>query len=160
MKEEIKKAITLLIVVLIILAAVWIVTEIMNDKVTSSDGKTTTTTAKSSVNTDASYSNMIMLSNVFNISKDEYMVLFYSNKNKKDSLDAVIKLYDSKDKDVKLYKVNYDEAINSSVLSKEDNKEAASAEELKVSGVTLITITNGKITSYINNEDDILNALE
>jgi hypothetical protein len=60
----------------------------------------------------------------------------------------------------KLYKVNYDESINKSVLSDEENKEATNSEDLKVKGCTLITINDGKIVSYVSNETDILKTLE
>lgn len=164
MKEEIKKAITLLIVVLIILGAVYVVTEIMrsdtNTSKSNSKSKTTTTTTRVAVNTDAKYSNMIILSKVFSMPESEYMVLFYSNKNAKDSLSKSIELYDSANHDIKLYKVNYDESINKSVLQSEDNDKATTVDQLKVKGVTLITIKDGKIVSYITNYDDILKAME
>ncbi len=160
MKEEVKKAITLLIVVLIILGAVYVVTEMMKDNSKTSNKTKTTTTTKSSVNLDAKYSNMIILSKVFSMPESEYKVLFYSNKNIKDSLSKSIELYDSNEDNIKLYKVNYDESINKSVLQNEDNKSATKADELKVKGVTLITIKEGTITSYITNYDDILKAME
>lgn len=157
MKDEIKKAIILLIIVLLILGAVYVVTEYMSGNFKSSKSNTE---EKDSVNNDASYDNMIMLSKVFDIGDAEYKVLFYSNKNAKESLKSSIKLYDSAKHDIKLYKVNYDEAINSSVLQNEDNDKATSVNELKVKGPTLVTIKNRTITSYITNENEILSALE
>lgn len=155
MKDEIKNGIIILISVLVILGATYLITAYFKG---SLKGKNEVT--ESSVSYDAKFENMIILSKVFNIEDSEYKVLFYSNKKIKDSLSNTIKSYDSSKKDIKLYKVNYDESINKKVLSNQDNTKATNAEELKVKGITLITIKDNKIVSYITNEDEILSALE
>lgn len=155
MKDELRRGIILLIVVLLILAAVWITTDVLKGRLGNNTNASETTSSN-----DASFSNMIMLSKVFNIKDSEYKVLFYSNSNMTSALESTVKLYDSSNNDIKLYKINYDEAINSKVLGDSDNKDATSSSELKVKDVTLITIKDNKITSYITDYNEILSALE
>ena len=155
MKDEIKKGLILLVIVLVLLAIVYVVTGSISGNLKSNSKNAT----DNSVNNDPTYSNMIVLSKVFDMD-GTYKVLFYSNKNATESLKSAIELYDSKDQEQVLYKVNYDEALNKRVLSTSDNKEAKSSDEIKVKGVTLITISDKKIVSFVSEENEVLKSLE
>ena len=88
------------------------------------------------------------------------MVIFFSQDKINDELKSTLSSYDSLGKETKLYKVNIDETINKYVKSDEQNDSATNSSELKINKTTLITITNGKITSYITDNDTIINALK
>lgn len=109
--------------------------------------------------TSSLYDNMIIASKTFEQKNDEYMVIFFSQNDVSDTLKSTISAYDSSNKNVKLYKVNIDEAINKFVVSDEQNINATNYDELKINDVTLITIKNNEITSYVVTEDDVISKL-
>lgn len=154
MKDEIKNLIPITIFVILALVGVYLVTAIF--KTGEIGGKSKNTTTTSSGVTEL-YDDMILANNTFDKSANEYMVLFFNEKDLSESLKTIIKAY-SEDK--KLYKVNLDEAINKFVISDEENPNAASASELKINKTTLVTISNNKIISYITDEKEIKNTLK
>ena len=154
MKGEVKEGIILTVSILIILAFVYFITAaIKTGEIGNSKDKTTT---KSTEVTEL-YDNMIMAKDTFNKSESEYMVIFFSEKNAMNSVKEIMKSYSG---DIKLYKVNTDEKINSFVISEEENKGATNASELKIKGTTLIKISNGTIKEYITDKKQILGQLQ
>ena len=82
MKSEIKSAVIIFFTVIIVLGVVYFISayntgQIGHKKYTKSDQASTNA---------PSYSNMIALSKTFSQSEDKYMVLFFSNKDIKESL--------------------------------------------------------------------------
>lgn len=152
MNKEVKNGIIVGIVVILSLVVVYFMIAIATGEINIGGKKDNTDSSAS----DNSYDNMIMASTTFDKSEDEYMVIFYSEKNKTDNLDLIIRSYKG---DIKLYKVNTDEVINKFVLSDEENSSATNKDELKVKTPTLLTINNKKITYYTSNEDEIAEKL-
>lgn len=152
MNKEVKNGIIVGIVVILSLVIVYFMIAIATGEINIGGKKDNTDSSAS----DNSYDNMIMASTTFDKSEDEYMVIFYSEKNKTDNLDLIISSYKG---DIKLYKVNTDEVINKFVLSDEENSSATNKDELKVKTPTLLTINNKKITYYTSNEDEIAEKL-
>ena len=136
------------------LSTAFFLTGELGNKKTTSKKTTVTTTEEVS-----KYSNMILASKVFDISDKNYKVLFFSKKGTSNSFETIITNYDSMNKGVKLYKVDTDNAMNKFVLSDTENKNATNSRELKIKAPTLITIDNGRITNYVSNYDEILEAL-
>lgn len=162
MKNEVKNAIVITITVILILVVVYLTTaifmtgEIGNKK---KDEKNEVTNVAEESQTSTLYDNMIIASKTFKQKNDEYMVIFFSQKDASDTLKNIISTYDSSDKETKLYKVNTDEAINKFVVSDEANSSATNYNELKINDTTLVTIKNGVITLYIVAEDNVIEAL-
>lgn len=159
MKKELKNGLILFLIVIFILLTVYLVTafqtgEVGNKKTTNSN------TTESKSDSSSMFSNSIILADVFNRSEDCYKVLFYSNKKIKDNLKTMIDLYDSKEDNIKLYKVNYDDPMNKKVLGEENINDVSNSSDLKVRDITMITIKNKKVESYLNKEEDILKSLE
>ena len=152
MNKEVKNGIIVGVVVILSLVVVYFITAIVTGEINIGGKKDNTDSSVS----DNLYDNMIMASTTFDKSEDEYMVIFYSEKNKTDNLDLIISSYKG---DIKLYKVNTDEVINKFVLSDEENSSATNKDELKVKTPTLLTINNKKITYYTSNEDEIAEKL-
>lgn len=161
MSNEIKNGIAITITVILVIAIVYVTTavfmtgEIGNGK-TNSNSKTTTTNSSAS----KLYDNMIIASKTFDQNKDEYMVIFFYGNDVSNELDAVIKAYDSSNNKTKLYKVNVSDVINKFVLSKQQNSEATNYNELKINDITLITVKDKVITSYITKEENVINNLK
>ncbi len=152
MKEEVKEGIVLTVSILIIIGFVYFITATIK---TGEIGKNKTTTTKSNEVTNM-YDNMIMAKDTFS-KEGEYMVIFFSEKNAKDSIKSIMKSYSGS---TKLYKVNLDEKVNSYVLSGDENRNATNADELKLKDTTLIKISNGIISDYITDKKQILEQLQ
>lgn len=168
MKDEVKNGIIISVCVVIIIVLVYFMTAVFmtgeiggNNKKEAED---TSTMEKEDPNTSSSlsesYNNMIIASKTFNMSDEKYMVLFFSKKNASDSVKSALSSYDSGTHDVKLYKVNVDEVINSYVISDSENPIPTSSKDLKIKENALITISSGKVSSYLTKETDIINALK
>lgn len=157
MNKEVKDGIIITITVLLSIVLVYfLIGFIMTGEVGPlKSNKKTTTTNVSSEPTEL-YEDMIIASKTFEKPENEYMVIFFSEKDIKDSLKTALSSYN---KETKLYKVNKDEAINRFVISEEENPNATTSSELKINKTTLIVINNKKIVSYVTNEDDILNKI-
>ncbi len=161
MSKEIKSLITITLTVILVIAIVYLTTaifmtgEIGNGKKTTKDKTTTTSPSISKM-----YDNMIIASKTFDQNKEEYKVIFFYGKDISEELNGAINSYDSSSKEIKLYKVNLSDVINKFVISKEQNSKATSYKQLKINGVTLITIKNKVITSYVTDEKNIINELK
>ena len=93
------------------------------------------------------------------MSDKKYLVIFY-NRDKGGDITTAVSNYKSKDKALPIYYVDYNDAINASVTSKDSsNPKATKASELKVKNPTLIEISNGSISQYIEGEEKVIDYL-
>lgn len=157
MKNEVKNGLIIGVVVVLIIVLVYFMTAIFMTGEIGNESKTDKTTTATSSSSMVDYDNMIIAGRVFNQTEDTYMVLIFSNNDAKDELKSAISSYTG---DVKLYKVNTDEAVNSYIISDSDNTNPTASKDIKVKNNALITITNGTVSSYINDEEQIINALK
>lgn len=157
MNNEVKNGIITSIAVVIIIAVVYFMTAVFLTGEIGGNKKTTDNDSSSSSTSQREYDNMIIAGRTFNQKEDTYMVIFFSEKEAGDSLKSAISSYS---KDVKLYKVNVDEAINKYVVSETDNLNPTNSGELKVSKNALLTISSGVVTSYVNDDEKIISELE
>ena len=151
MNKQIKDAIVISVVVLLIIIMVYFMSSVFITKELGGSKETTTTTAKT-------YNNIIMAGKTFDQKEDKYMVVFFSSDDVDEDLEKAIDAY-NKD-DLKLYKVNLDEAINNYVKAKTDNKIPSDSSDLKVKDVALITLENNKVIEYETNTDKIIEKLK
>ncbi len=165
MKEEVKNGIIICVCVVLIIVIVYFTISVfftgefgLNKNNKSNDNEENLSEESSVLN--SSYSNMIIAGKTFEQKEEVYMVLFFSNNETSDSLKSAITSYDSANKDIKLYKVNMDEAINSYVKNDSDNTLPTNSKELKISDNALITISSKNVSSYITDETQIINALK
>lgn len=157
MKNELKNGILIAIVVVLIIVVVYFTTAIfmtgeIGNKKSNSD-KTTTANSTSLDNPE----NMIVAGRVFNQAQGTYMVLIFSKDDASEDLTSAISGYN---KEMKLYKVNTDETVNKYVISDTDNVNPTSSRDLKVKKMALLTISNGIVSSYISDEEQIINVLK
>lgn len=101
----------------------------------------------------------ISAGSTFSMSDKKYLVIFY-NRDNGGNITTALSKYKSKDESLPIYYVDYNDAINGSVVSKDSsNPNATNASELKVKNPTLIEISNGSISQYIEGEDKIIDYL-
>ena len=159
MNKEIKNGIILAVSIILILIITYFTTAVFfTGEIGDKEDKKTTTTKSSGIT--SLYNNMIIASKTFDRPEDEYMVLFFSQKNASEDLKNTISNYDSSQNDIKLYKVNTDEAINKYVVSNSFNGNAETATDIKIVNQALIIIRGGKMVSYEIMEKDIVSKLK
>ncbi len=101
----------------------------------------------------------IPVSTVFNRSDKEYFVLF-DNYESSITSDSYINQLISNDKSHVYYKVDMSLKENAKVKGETANKNASNVSELSINDITLIKITNGKITMYLTGSESIEDYLE
>ncbi len=94
----------------------------------------------------------IPIGTVFNRNEKNYYVLFDNFDSFK--TDNYVNYLLSKE-DLNTYKVDMSKKENSKYISDEANKKATNPNELKINDITLIRISNKKITSYITGSESI-----
>lgn len=100
----------------------------------------------------------IAIGSVFNRKDNTYYVIFdnYQDSYVKDNyIDTLLK----NKTNMKVYKVDMGQNENKKYASEEENPKAKNASELKIKGITLIRIKNGKIDKYISGSDAIAEYL-
>lgn len=96
----------------------------------------------------------ILAEQTFKQNNDSYYVLYYDfSLNEK----SVVEAFSSNlSNDASLYKVDLNKKFNSLyVTSDNSNKNPKNLSELKINGITLIKINNGKVEKYIEGIDNI-----
>lgn len=152
--NEVKKVIKCVVIVLAIFALMYLLTVLVLKK-SSTDYIT-----KEEESTTIQYSE-ILAGTVFNKKDNEYLVLFYDMDEDTDyTYSNLVSDYEAKEEHLPIYYVDLSSALNKSVIADESNKDATSAEELKINGATLIKFTNNSISEYLEGEEAISNYLK
>lgn len=153
-----KGSITLIIAVLGVIAITYFVTAyFITGEIGNKKEETKEETTQKQEEVTEIFSNMILASKTFTQEESKYMVLFFSKKDLSYDFKQIINNYS---KDTKLYKVNADEAINSYILSNEENINAQSYKDLKIKTPTIITIEKRKNISYISGKDKVIDIIK
>ena len=98
----------------------------------------------------------ITLGQLFDQSQDEYYVLVYDVNDDKSIIPSWLSIFESKNSNATIYKVDSKNKFNSEFLTNENgNKNATTYSDLKVKSPTLIKINNKSISEYIEGEDNI-----
>lgn len=100
----------------------------------------------------------ILVGTSFSMSDEEYLVLYYDvdADEEESTWSSLVTQYRSANKDLNLYTVDLSNAFNKHfVTDEEGNSSAVNASELKLKNPTLIKFVDGKISEYIDNQEDI-----
>lgn len=154
--DELKNGIKCVVIVLVIFAIMYLLTLLILKKA-STDYIT-----KDNEKTSIQYSE-ILAGTSFDKKDNEYLVLFYDmNEDEKEKYTYanLVSNYEAKDEHLPIYYVDLSSALNKSVVSEESNKNAKSAEELKINGATLIKFNTEGIVEYIEGKDSISDYLK
>ena len=109
-------------------------------------------TAPEKEETKVDYVN-IPIGTVFNRDEKEYYVLFDNYRNNVSS-DAYINAL-LNESSIRVYKVDMNRGDNAKFKGEKANKKASKASDLSINDITLIKITNGRISSYLVGSDEI-----
>lgn len=103
----------------------------------------------------------IMIGQLLDQSDEEYYVIIYDLSDKVLSISSWLSVYSNSDSALKVYTVDSSKKFNSNYIVNEgSNKQATGLSDLKVISPTLIKVTNGSISEYIEGEEEIVNKLK
>lgn len=94
----------------------------------------------------------ILLGTVFGRKEKDYYVVFDDYKKNENSYTNTIIKDNAK---IPVYKIDLSKGENKACISDSGNSKAKNDNELKINGLTLIRITNGKIAKYLEGSDKI-----
>ena len=97
---------------------------------------------------------------IFNRPDTEYYVVFDDfTENPNQYLTSILFRYSNEEKTLPIYKVDMSNGFNTKYAGEQGNPSAQKVEDIKINGVTLIKIVNGKNVKYIEGTTNIENEL-
>lgn len=99
-----------------------------------------------------------IVGNMLHKPESEYYVIAYDSEGKQiNYYNTVASKYKNKEKSLKLYYLDLNNALNKDYIAKEEEKSTSfkSIKDLKMGEITLFKIKNGKVTKLITNIEDI-----
>lgn len=96
----------------------------------------------------------IDIGTVFNRSEKTYYVLF-DNYESDFTKDSYVNMLLDNQEDHRVYKVDMSLKSNEKYINKKENAKAQSVKDLKINGVTLMKVSNGKNAKYISGSEKI-----
>ena len=97
---------------------------------------------------------------IFNRPDTEYYVIFDDfTENPNQYLTSILFRYSNEEETLQIYKVDMSNGFNTKYAGEQGNPSAQKVEDVKINGVTLIKIVNGKNVKYIEGTTNIENEL-
>lgn len=97
---------------------------------------------------------------IFNRPDAEYYVVFDDfTENPNQYLTSILFRYSNEEETLPIYKVDMSNGFNTKYAGEQGNPSAQKVEDIKINGVTLIKIVNGKNVKYIEGTTNIENEL-
>lgn len=97
---------------------------------------------------------------IFNRPDAEYYVIFDDfTENPNQYLTSILFRYSNEEETLPIYKVDMSNGFNTKYAGEQGNPSAQKVEDIKINGVTLIKIVNGKNVKYIEGTTNIENEL-
>ena len=97
---------------------------------------------------------------IFNRPDTEYYVVFDDfTENPNQYLTSILFRYSNEEETLPIYKVDMSNGFNTKYAGEQGNPSAQKVEDIKINGVTLIKIVNGKNVKYIEGTTNIENEL-
>jgi len=98
----------------------------------------------------------ILSGTIFNREESEYyVIIFDSSKDSNIYYDGIISLYNQKEDHLKVYAVDLSNDMNKNIIGDNSNSGVQSVNDLSVKDGTLIKISNGVNTRYVEGEEAI-----
>lgn len=154
-REQLFKIIKIFVIVLVVFGLFYLLTLYLLNK-----PNTNISSEKSEEAVTISYKT-ILAGSSFDMG-DDYLVLYYDNSDDdlKSTYTNLISSYESTDNHLSIYVVDTNSAFNKKYISNSSNINPSSIQDLKVKNNTLIHFKDGKVTQYIENQNNIENYLQ
>lgn len=149
---------TIVGIIVLLLATYFIVGIFFTKEIDFKKKKETTKTEE----TEATIDNQtITAGQIFSKKDEKYYVLIYDVDSKLTNLGVFVSKYQSTENALPIYVVDSSNKINSNfIVEKDSNTKPSKYSELKIKSPTLIKIENGKVTSYVEKEEEIKSILK
>ena len=100
----------------------------------------------------------ILVGSSFNRSDDKYFVVYYdmSNHEEAQEVSSAITKYESNEDALPVYTVDMSDVLNKKYVSSVANEKANKASDLRIDGVTLIRVKDGKLDKYLDGENKVV----
>lgn len=156
---ELKQFIKILIILIVLVVGVYFLTRIFVTKDLFNKKETESTTTKGEIN----YSTTL-IGNMFNKQDKEYYVLMYDTEDIQAAYySGFISNYSQDEKSPKIYFANLNNPLNKKYVTKkseEVNVNTTDFTKFKVGDIALLKISEGKITKFLTNAEEIAKELE
>lgn len=131
------------------LLTVYITNKHSNDSNAAEDNSSTGTTIQY---------DKILAGSSFNMSEDEYLVIYYdyTDEDLVSDMSTAISEYKSKDDSFRVYTVDLGSALNKHLVGTESNSTPNDASEFSFTGPTLIKFHDAHVEEYVEGVDSIL----
>lgn len=152
-EQEMKNLVLIIFIIAVVFGLMYLLTYGILEKGLLTKGYT-----KPTVQTPVVDYETATIGTVFDKPEKEYYVVFdnFGDINEKSVyLDSLLTMYEDKDETLPIYKVDMSYGINDQYKSEKSNKKANKSVDLKIKGVTLIKIKNGKNVLYLDDIDKI-----
>lgn len=104
---------------------------------------------------------IITAGQIFDKKDISYYVVVYDFDNELSAISSWISIYNSKSDSIPLYKIDSSKKFNLAYIVEENsNKNPTSYSDLKIVSPTLMKIENGKVSNYVEGEDNIKSILK
>lgn len=125
------------------------------------NGDTKTTKNTTAKDNSISYTD-IMLGRSFSMPEEEYLVLYYdkSNSDLISAFSSAVSNYRGEENSYTLYTVDMSNEFNKKYESSESNRLPKDAQELAISGPTLIHFSKGIVVDYLEGKEAILEFIK
>lgn len=103
----------------------------------------------------------ILAGETFKMPYQEYYVIFFNYDDKSTSVyEAILSNFKKVNTNAKVFKVDLNKGFNIPYISETSNHNAATSDELKINGPTLIKIKDGRNVTYVEGKDSIKEILK
>ena len=97
---------------------------------------------------------------MFNRPEEEYYLIFDEyTENLNQYLTSILYRYSSEEDKLPIYQIDMNDGFNTKYIGEQGNPSAQKVEDVKINGITLIKISNGKNVKYIEGIENIENEL-
>ena len=162
-KDGFYKFVTTVTIILLVLVGCYLLIGVFGTKEidfgkNKKKDKDTKETTDNNVNIDNS---TITAGQIFNQKEDEYYVVVYDVESELTNLSTFISSYKSSEGALSVYTVDSAKKFNSKyIVEKDSNTNPTGYSDLKMTSPTMIKVSNGSVSEYIEGEDSIKSILK
>lgn len=156
-ENEFGKLIKIVLVLIIVFAIFYGITEyVTTHKNLGSDASGDAQEKIASIQYDK-----VLIGTMLQQKRDEYYVLIGDSKDQNYTLyNTYLDTYAKKDGALKVYTVDLSDPFNKEFIGEEENIIVDDMSDFRVTGITIVKVEHGEITSYSSGKDDVMTTLK
>ncbi len=153
--SEVKSFIKIVLGVALIVVIVFGATILMNNLGVFDEGYTKPDRGETAISYETA-----TIGTMFNRPEEEYYLIFDEyTENPNQYLTSILYRYSSEEDKLPIYQIDMNDGFNTKYIGEQGNPSAQKVEDVKINGITLIKISDGKNVKYIEGIENIENEL-